>query len=59
MADYPENCAAEGKSPRRVFSRQRVVRVKPELDLKAVLVVELARKSLDQWAEEVLGKAVQ
>jgi predicted HicB family RNase H-like nuclease len=32
-------------------------RVAPEIHRKAALAAELAGKSLNQWAEEVLGKA--
>jgi predicted HicB family RNase H-like nuclease len=32
-------------------------RVNPEVHRKAALAAELAGKSLNQWAEEVLGKA--
>ena len=31
--------------------------VNPEVHRKAALAAELAGKSLNQWAEEVLGKA--
>ena len=57
VADYLETCAAVGKDPQRAFSGQMMFRVKPEVHRKAALAAELSGKSLNQWAEEVLGKA--
>ena len=41
----------------RVYSGQMMFWVKPEVHRKAVEAAELAGKSLNAWAEEVLGKA--
>jgi predicted HicB family RNase H-like nuclease len=57
VEDYLETCAKVGKEPQRAFSGQMMFRVKPEVHRKAALAAELAGKSLNQWAEEVLGKA--
>ena len=57
VEDYLETCAAVGRDPQRAFSGQMMFRVKPEVHRKAALAAELAGKSLNQWAEEVLGKA--
>jgi predicted HicB family RNase H-like nuclease len=57
VEDYLETCAAIGKTPQRAFSGQMMFRVNPEVHRKAALAAELAGKSLNQWAEEVLGKA--
>ena len=57
VEDYLETCAAVGKDPQRAFSGQMMFRVKPEVHRKAALAAELSGKSLNQWAEEVLGKA--
>ena len=57
VEDYLETCAAVGRDLQRAVSGQRVVRVKPEVHRKAALAAELSGKSLNQWAEEVLGKA--
>ena len=34
-------------------------RVDPEIHRKAVIAAELSGKSLNQWAEEILAKAVE
>lgn len=57
VEDYLETCAKIGKDPQRAFSGQMMFRVNPEVHRKAALAAELAGKSLNQWAEEVLGKA--
>lgn len=57
VEDYLETCARIGKEPQRAYSGQMMFRVNPEVHRKAALAAELAGKSLNQWAEEVLGKA--
>ena len=57
VEDYLETCAAIGKEPQRAYSGQMMFRVNPEVHRKAALAAELAGMSLNQWAEEVLGKA--
>lgn len=55
--DYNETCAKIGKDPQRAYSGQMMFRVAPEVHARAARAAELAGKSLNQWAEEVLGKA--
>ena len=55
--DYLETCAKVGKEPQRAYSGQMMFRVSPEVHRRAALAAELAGKSLNAWAEEVLGKA--
>ena len=55
--DYLETCARLGRPPQKAFSGQMMFRVKPEVHRKAALAAELAGKSLNAWAEEVLEKA--
>ena len=57
VEDYLETCAKIGKDPQRAYSGQMMFRVNPEVHRKAALAAELAGKSLNQWAEEVLGRA--
>ena len=57
VEDYLETCAKIGKEPQRAYSGQMMFRVNPEVHRKAALAAELAGKSLNQWAEEVLGRA--
>lgn len=55
--DYIETCARIGKEPQKAFSGQMMFRVNPELHRRAVVAAELAGKSLNQWAEDVLNRA--
>jgi len=55
--DYLETCARIGKDPQKTYSGQVMFRVSPEVHRKAALAAELAGKSLNQWAEEVLDRA--
>jgi predicted HicB family RNase H-like nuclease len=57
VEDYIETCAKLGKDPQRAYSGQMMFRVSPEVHARAAKAAELAGKSLNQWAEEVLGKA--
>jgi predicted HicB family RNase H-like nuclease len=57
--DYVETCARLGKEPEKAYSGQMMFRVSPELHRKAALAAELEGKSLNQWAEEVLSRAVR
>ena len=57
VEDYIETCAKIGKKPQKAFSGQVMFRVSPEVHRKAALAAELAGKSLNQWAEEVLERA--
>jgi len=55
--DYIETCARVGKDPQKAYSGQVMFRISPEVHRKAAQAAELAGKSLNQWAEEVLGRA--
>jgi predicted HicB family RNase H-like nuclease len=57
VEDYLETCAKLGKDPQRAYTGQMMFRVSPEVHRKAARAAELAGKSLNQWAEDVLGKA--
>ena len=57
VEDYIETCARIGKEPQKAFSGQVMFRISPEVHRKAALAAELAGKSLNQWAEEVLARA--
>ena len=59
VQDYVETCAKVGKEPQKAFSGQVMFRVDPEVHRKAALAAELSGKSLNQWAEEVLGRAAE
>ena len=57
VEDYLATCAKLGREPQRAYSGQMMFRVNPEVHRRAVVAAELAGKSLNAWAEEVLGKA--
>ena len=57
VEDYIETCARIGKEPKKTYSGKVMFRVSPEVHRKAALAAELSGKSLNQWAEEVLGRA--
>ena len=57
--DYLETCAKVGKEPQKPYSGKVMFRVSPELHRKAALAAELAGKSLNQWAEEAIARAVK
>ena len=57
VEDYLETCARIGKEPQKAFSGQMMFRVKPELHRRAAVAAELAGKSLNQWAEDLLDRA--
>lgn len=57
--DYLETCARLGKEPQKAYSGQMMFRVSPEVHRRAALAAELAGKSLNQWAEEVLDRAAR
>ena len=57
VEDYIETCARLGKAPQKPYSGRMMFRVDPEVHRRAALAAELAGKSLNQWAEEVLERA--
>ena len=57
VEDYVETCMKVGKEPQRSFSGQVMFRISPEVHRMAATAAELAGKSLNQWAEDVLQRA--
>lgn len=57
VEDYLQTCSTIGKEPQKAYSGQVMFRVDPEVHRKAAIAAELAGKSLNQWAEEVLERA--
>lgn len=57
--DYLDTCAKIGREPQRPFSGKVMFRIDPETHRKAAVAAELAGKSLNQWAEDVLTEAVE
>ena len=54
---YIADCAATGRKPLKAASGKMMLRISPEVHARALVVAKTAGKSLNQWAEEVLGKA--
>ncbi len=57
--DYLAECAELGVSPHKPASGKLLLRVPPEVHTRALVVAQAAGKSLNQWATEVLQRAVQ
>jgi predicted HicB family RNase H-like nuclease len=55
--DYLDTCRKIGKEPQKSFSGKMMFRVDPDVHARAARAAELAGKSLNQWAEEVLASA--
>lgn len=56
---YIADCAATGRKPLKAASGKMMLRVSPEIHFQALVKAKTSGKSLNQWAEEVLGKAAQ
>ena len=57
--DYIETCKRVGKEPEKPFSGKVMFRIAPQVHADAALAAQLAGKSLNQWAEEVLRQAAK
>jgi predicted HicB family RNase H-like nuclease len=57
--DYVRECKELGVKPEKPASGKMLLRVPPEIHGRALLVAQVAGKSLNQWATEVLESAVQ
>ena len=55
--DYVETCRKIGRPPQKTYSGKVMFRIDPDIHAKAALAAQLKGISLNQWAEEVLGKA--
>ena len=54
---YIEDCATAGRRPLKAASGKLMLRVSPEVHARAISTAKTVGKSLNQWAEDVLGKA--
>jgi predicted HicB family RNase H-like nuclease len=57
--DYLAECEEQGLKPEKPASGKLLLRVPPEIHGKALVVAQAAGKSLNQWATEVLQRAVE
>lgn len=56
--DYLSACEKTGKKPQKPVSGKLLLRVPPEVHAGALIEAEVSGKSLNQWATEVLKKAI-
>ncbi len=59
VEDYLAECEEAGLKPEKPASGKLLLRVPPEVHGKALVVAQAAGKSLNQWATEVLQRAVK
>jgi len=59
VKDYIADCKREGVHPEKPASGKLLLRVPPEVHGRALVAAQAAGKSLNQWASEVLQRAVQ
>jgi predicted HicB family RNase H-like nuclease len=59
VEDYLAECETEGVRPEKPASGKLLLRVPPEVHGKALVAAQTQGKSLNQWATEVLQRAVQ
>ncbi len=57
--DYLADCEEQGLTPEKPASGKLLLRVPPEIHGKALVIAQSTGKSLNQWATEVLQRAVQ
>jgi len=59
IKDYLADCKEQGVHPEKPASGKLLLRVPPEIHGRALVAAQAAGKSLNQWATEVLQRAVQ
>jgi len=59
VEDYLEFCRERGEQPEKPFSGKFIIRIKPELHQKIALKAKIEDKSMNNWIEELLEKAVR
>lgn len=58
VEEYLAECEERGLKPEKPASGKLLLRVPPEVHGRALVVAQAAGKSLNQWATEVLQRAV-
>lgn len=56
--DYLEVCAKIGKSPDKTYSGKLMLRIDPALHARLARAAQLSGRSLNQFGEEALNKAM-
>ena len=57
--DYLADCAEQGIKPEKPASGRLLLRMPPEIHGRALVVARASGKSLNQWAIDVLQRALQ
>lgn len=57
--EYLADCKSEGVPPEKSASRKLLLRVPPEVHGRALIAAQAAGKSLNQWATDVLRRAIR
>lgn len=55
--DYLADCADRGVTPEKPASGNLMLRIRPQVHAAAAIAAQVAGKSLNQWADEVLERA--
>jgi len=58
VKDYLTDCESRGVAPEKPASGKLLLRVPPEVHGKALVAAQASGKSLNQWATELLERAV-
>jgi predicted HicB family RNase H-like nuclease len=58
VKDYLADCESRGVTPEKPASGKLLLRVPPEVHGKALVAARASGKSLNQWASELLERAV-
>lgn len=59
VEDYLETCARIGKAPEKAYSGKLMLRIDPALHARLAIAAELSGRSLNQFGEEALSRAVR
>ena len=59
VKDYMADCECKGVAPEKPASGKLLLRVPPEVHGKALVAAQASGKSLNQWATELLQRAVR
>ncbi|MCL2523706.1 MAG: type II toxin-antitoxin system HicB family antitoxin [Betaproteobacteria bacterium] len=54
---YLADCKKTGRAPDKPASGKLMLRVRPEVHAAAAIAAKASGKSLNQWADEILGQA--
>lgn len=57
--EYLADCKSEGVPPEKSASGKLLLRVPPEVHGRALIAAQAAGKSLNQWATDVLRRAIR